>query len=435
MSGLENTMSKVDAKGAEEKATARSTATPDESTDGYLQWIVENHSKRRMGRKRRSAVMAEELSNTVGAHAKQSKTDSDDLESMDSGLQISDAQRDAAQIKALKLAVAKAEIARMWAEKAAAAQTTAAAAAERAGIDSVPIPQTPETTVAFRTSVPKTREQSSANRRQASTGNSTNGPAKEYPKKELQLIPLRKMHEAQLITPAAPRSQVAEEYRAIKRPILNYIDRDSRSEDQNSNIVMVTSCLAGEGKTYSAVNLAMSIAMERDRTVLLVDADIMKASAGKLLELDDNSYGLIDLIIDKDPNLDRAVLDTDVENLQVMTTGIAHQNSSEILASSQMANLVDTLSRQNPDRVVIFDAPPVLLTSEAVALASQVGQIVFVVSAVSTPQSMVSHALESLDTEARIGLMLNKSPTAATTGLYGYGYGVRTPVATRTNKA
>ena len=96
-------------------------------------------------------------------------------------------------------------------------------------------------------------------------------------------LPFDEMHSRGMLTPAHPRSAIAEQYRTIKRPLLTNIAGLSAAPISNSNLIMVTSALQGDGKTFSSINLAMSIAMEQDKTVLFVYADTAKAEAGRLL--------------------------------------------------------------------------------------------------------------------------------------------------------
>jgi len=235
-------------------------------------------------------------------------------------------------------------------------------------------------------------------------------------------LPLSLLKSRGMVTPDLPRSQVAEEYRSIKRPILSYLNKHMDDDSCNANVVMVTSCVEGEGKTFSAINLAMSIAMELEKTVLFVDTDVAKGSAGTLLGIENTHYGLIDLLADRNMNVGDAVWQTDVPNLRIVPAGKMHDHSTELLASDMMGNLVKEISRRHRDRVVIFDAAPLLMTNEASVLAEHVGQVAFVVAAESTTKDMVKDALSQLRGRAQVGLILNKSRKSTGRG-YGYGYG------------
>lgn len=239
-------------------------------------------------------------------------------------------------------------------------------------------------------------------------------------------IPLADLAEKGMITPQKPRSQIAEEYRTIKRPLLMNIEKKGAAIVENANLIMVTSAMPGEGKTFSAINLAMSVATEQDTTVLLVDADVTKASAAAVLGVPDDSPGLIDLLEDSSLSVSDVLIHTSVPKLRVLPAGRLHEHATELLASESMRRLMQELSSRYPDRVIIFDSPPLLLTSEAAVLANLMGQIVFVVSAEQSSQEAVSEAIQHLGEDKVIGLILNKarhSPFVKHGYGYGYSYG------------
>ena len=191
---------------------------------------------------------------------------------------------------------------------------------------------------------------------------------------------------------------------------------------------MVTSALQGDGKTFTALNLAISIAMEQHKTVLFVDADVAKASAGELLGVPPNSLGLIDVLDDKGVALADVILSTNIENLKVLPAGNAHDRANELLASNSMKELMLEMANRYQDRVIVFDSPPLLLTTEASVLASFMGQIAFVVSTDTTPSQAVTDALEHIGEDKIIGMVLNKAHRRRNrlAGL-GYGYGAGYP--------
>ena len=173
---------------------------------------------------------------------------------------------------------------------------------------------------------------------------------------------------------------------------------------------MVTSALPGDGKTFSAINLALSIAMEQDKTVLFVDADVSKATGGMILDIPDGLLGLIDLLEHhKGVSTQDVIHQTNIQNLRVMPAGNLHQRSTELLASGSMRRLMRELSQRYSDRVIIFDSPPLLLASEAGVLANLMGQIVFVASTDKTPQSAVTEALEHISKDKVIGMVMNRA--------------------------
>lgn len=226
------------------------------------------------------------------------------------------------------------------------------------------------------------------------------------------------------LSASAPRNQMSEEYRAIKRPILAAIDSQDRSDNDavNRNLIMVTSCISGEGKTFSAINLALSIALEKDREVLLVDGDITNPSCGKRLGFDNDRPGLTELLQNKNRDPEELIWQSDMPNFRFLPAGISNNHVTELLSSRNMQDLVEGLSRNYPERVIIIDSAPLLLTSEASIVADLTGQIVFVVSAESTTRGMVSDALRIVNDHSRVGFLLNKTRKAQN-NIYGYGYG------------
>lgn len=218
------------------------------------------------------------------------------------------------------------------------------------------------------------------------------------------------------------RSQMAEEYRLIKRPLLMNAFPDGDNGIERANLILITSSVPGEGKTFTAVNLALSIAMEREKTVLLVDADVAKPSISKLLGIGEHA-GLIDLLEGKNVRVQDVMLRTDIPNLSILPAGRLHQHSTELLASDAMKRLTKELSQRYPDRVVIFDSPPLLAASQGAVLAGLVGQVVLVIESEMTPQYIVQEAIAKLESCKVVGTVLNKTKTGFGFTYYGYGYG------------
>jgi receptor protein-tyrosine kinase len=223
-----------------------------------------------------------------------------------------------------------------------------------------------------------------------------------------------------LIAPSGERTPLAESFRRIKRQILANV-ANPKPGAPPANLVLVTSALAGEGKTFCAINLAISMALERDRTVLLVDADVAKPSIPRALGLNAAS-GLMDVLLDRQVDLGSVLWTTDISGLTVLPAGTAHQHATELLASDTMRSLLRDLGERYHDRIVVFDSPPLLAASEAGALASHVGQIVVVVEAGKTSEAALKRALGRVDTSRVTGLLLNKveaTPLEYTYGAYG----------------
>jgi len=226
-----------------------------------------------------------------------------------------------------------------------------------------------------------------------------------------------------LLAPDAEERRLAEQYRAIKRPLLRSADPALDPPVHRGNLIMVASALAGEGKTFTCVNLCLSIARERDWSVVLVDGDCSKPHLTRLFAAE-NEPGLIDLLRDPTLSFDSVVMPTDVPGLSLIPAGSRDPQAAELLASKRMDELCEALSSDVRDRVVVFDSSPLLLTTEAAVLASKVGQIVVVVHANETPRQAVLAAMEHLDQSKAIGVVLNQSWGAGQGETYGaYSYG------------
>jgi receptor protein-tyrosine kinase len=208
-----------------------------------------------------------------------------------------------------------------------------------------------------------------------------------------------------ILTPDSRRTQITEQVRLIKQQVL---PSRRNGGGRSANLVMVTSAGPGEGKTFTAISLAMSIASERDLMVLLVDADLTKPSILPRLGITADK-GLIDLLQDNSVDLADMIIRTNVERLSILPAGRSHAMSTELLGSDRMRQVVEELSQAYANRVVIFDAPPVLATSEPAVLALHMHQIVFVVEAEATKRATAKVALDLLNGCPNIGLVLNKA--------------------------
>lgn len=221
------------------------------------------------------------------------------------------------------------------------------------------------------------------------------------------------------LTPDATRSQLADEFRVIKRPLLNLIRGRSGEQVERAQLLMVTSALPGEGKTFTSVNLAISLAMEMDNTVLLVDADVSRPSVLSRLGLP-MAPGLLDLLTDPSLAVSDVLLRTNIEKLVLLPAGKSHSHATELLASDAMARLVDELANRYPDRILVFDAPPLLPSPESRVLATHMGQVIMVVAAAQTQQRAVEQALAALDACPVVHPLLNKITRSEVGSYYGY---------------
>ncbi len=225
-----------------------------------------------------------------------------------------------------------------------------------------------------------------------------------------------------LLAPLDHAIPVADEFRRIKRPLLDNVVKHRGDENDHMNLIMVSSALPGAGKTFCSVNLAASISLERELYVLLIDADVAKPHISKAFGLGDH-IGLIDILEDETRSIEEALVRTDLNDIQVLPAGRTHTLSTELLASDRMADVVKELATRYPDRIIIMDSPPLLMTSSAQALAKQAGQIALVIESGKTLHHEVQEMLETLDQSKPINVILNKSIYTQPGGYYGGGYG------------
>jgi protein-tyrosine kinase len=235
-------------------------------------------------------------------------------------------------------------------------------------------------------------------------------------------LDLARMNEAGLVTAAGGRTNLVEDFRIIKRPLIKRAFAPRKAAANPGNLIMITSSLPGEGKTFTSINLAMSIAMELDHTVLLVDADVARPSVLRTLGLP-AQRGLMDILLDDQLDMSEVMLRTNVNTLSILPAGTSNPRATELLASQAMKTLVLEIANRYPDRIVIFDSPPLLLTSEAHVLASHMGQIVVVVESEKTTQHAVKEALHQLEGCSNVNLVYNKSRELNTSSKYDYHYG------------
>lgn len=234
-------------------------------------------------------------------------------------------------------------------------------------------------------------------------------------------IDLEALAAAGIVSPHAPRSRIADQFRVIKRPLIRNAMGKGASLIANGNLIMVTSALPGEGKTFTAINLAMSMATELDYTVMLVDADVTRPSVMSVLGLPAGP-GLLDLVGDESMDLSGMLLKTSIDKLTILPSGTPHARATELLASDAMIRLLDDMAKRYPDRIIVFDSPPLLLATESRVLASHMGQIVVVVQAEKTLQSDVQQALATIEA-CPVKLMLLNQARATSKGGYEHGYG------------
>jgi protein-tyrosine kinase len=220
------------------------------------------------------------------------------------------------------------------------------------------------------------------------------------------------------------RQVINEEFRAIKRKVLSNAFGPLSKSLNNSNIIMVSSANPNEGKTFTAINLALSIAMEQDKTVLLVDADVLRPSVMNIIGQPFEN-GLMEYLLGDVEELSEVIYHTSLDTLRIIPAGKSHHLSSELLASEKMLEAVSEFANRYPDRIVIFDTPPLLGINETAILANLAGQAVIVVQEGITNLNHVSLAVEQLNPDMAKGFVINKSHkrNSDNSGYYGYYYG------------
>jgi len=236
-------------------------------------------------------------------------------------------------------------------------------------------------------------------------------------------LDLGRLQASGFITPAVQHSRLLHEFRLIKRPLIQHALGRSATQAPNRNLIMVTSALPHEGKTFVAVNLAMSLAMEVDCRVLLVDADVLVPSVPRVLAIEP-AKGLMDVLTGRGTQVREALLGTNVERLTLLLAGTPHANAAEFLASEAMTRLLSELSSRYPDRIVVFDSPPLLATTESRVLATHMGQVILAVEAQRTTHAVLESALATVESCPVVYTLLNKTPESKIDSYYGaYAYG------------
>ena len=219
--------------------------------------------------------------------------------------------------------------------------------------------------------------------------------------------------------------QFAEHYRRIKRPL---VDKAIASAGPGEpRVIMVTSALPGDGKTFTSLNLALSMALERDVSVVLVDCDVVKRHVSQIVGLK-NEPGLLDSLMDESIDVESLIVQTDHRGLAILPAGTRAETTSELLSSNRMRQIIRGLCSRDPRRILLLDSPPLLITNEGQALVNMADQVVLVVRAGHTPRQALQEACALFDESRAGGIILNDVIAAGTGGYYSYGqygtYGV-----------
>lgn len=205
---------------------------------------------------------------------------------------------------------------------------------------------------------------------------------------------------------------MSNEFRAIKRIVLQEAFSDP---DSMKNRIMITSVHGNAGKTFIAYNLARSIALEKEKTVLLVDCDVTSPSFNKAMEIegvDSTSgtvLGLIDYLNDVSKGLGDVLLHTDVDNLKVLPCGQHHFLANELLSGANMAQLMSEFQSRYPNRLVILDAPPLLDVNESATLSQYVDQLIVVVEEGVTKSIDLARLSHQIPKDIIVYYLLNRA--------------------------
>jgi exopolysaccharide/PEP-CTERM locus tyrosine autokinase len=213
--------------------------------------------------------------------------------------------------------------------------------------------------------------------------------------------------------------QFADQYRRIKRPL---IDKALSAEPtaRESRVIMVTSALPGDGKTFTSINLALSMALERDVSVLLVDSDVAKRHVSEIFGLAGRA-GLLDALVDESVDAESLIVPTTTRGLSILPAGNRVSGTAELVSSNRMRTIVAALCARSSRRILLLDSPPLLVTNEGASLVKIANQVVLVVRAGRTPRHAVQAAVALFDVQQAGGVVLNEVRGSTQEGYYAYG--------------
>jgi protein-tyrosine kinase len=231
-------------------------------------------------------------------------------------------------------------------------------------------------------------------------------------------VAMEELREGGYVLPDAAPSAIAEEFRIVKRQLLRHV-----ADTPNGRTILICSAQPDDGKTFCAVNLALSLAAEKDVEVVLVDADVAKPEILSTLGLE-GGPGLIDAIADPDVDVESCLIRTDIPGLLVLPAGRPSNEATELLASDRTRQVLDRLRTRDPRRIILFDSPPALAASPASVLAMHCGQLLFVVRAEQTGEADLREALDLLSACPRPQLLLNGVEFGSANRRFGRYYGM-----------
>ncbi len=217
------------------------------------------------------------------------------------------------------------------------------------------------------------------------------------------------MAAAGLLVPDAPGGSLAEELRLVKRRLLASVDARIARGDDRARVVLIASGQPGEGKTFMALNLALSIAAEQERSVLLIDGDNAKPELLARMGVAEEGPGFLDSLADPRLDPESLVLGTDIPRLSVLPAGRKDRNIPEYFASARMPELITRLCEADPSRIILIDSSPALAASATGVLAQHAGQTLVVVKADTTAEADLKETLDLLSGCDELALVLNST--------------------------
>ncbi|HEX4273499.1 MAG TPA: AAA family ATPase [Rhizomicrobium sp.] len=249
------------------------------------------------------------------------------------------------------------------------------------------------------------------------------GPAAEPETVQYTRLNMAVLRRSGMINPEVKTSTIANEFRNVKRKVL-LAARDKKNRELVNNLIMVTSTLPEEGKTFTSVNLALSLAAERDVQVLLIDCDLHRPSVGKFFENSKQQPGMADLLTNSNAKITDVMRRCEsVPNLNLIFAGKRVDDSPELIASTRMRDLLVEMSERRSDCIVVVDTPPALTTFEPAILAPHMHQAIMVVSAQHSGRHQIEKALDSISACHSISFLFNKAPKwEQKDGGYYYNY-------------
>jgi exopolysaccharide/PEP-CTERM locus tyrosine autokinase len=274
----------------------------------------------------------------------------------------------------------------------------------------------------FDEAITRLRNQSAADKVKAAIGvHGESRAVSQQPAKQITLD-FNSMRAHGYLPEANVAQQFVNQYRRIKRPLIDKAAAAIGPAALDPRVIMVTSALPGDGKTFTSINLAMSMALERDFSVLLVDCDVAKRQVSEVVGMQEER-GLVDALVDESLEIESLVTATNLRGLSILPAGTRVDGTAELLSSKRMRQLVATLCTRMPRRLLLLDSPPLLITDEGRALTKIAGQIALVVRAGHTPRQAVIDAIGLFSANQAGGIILNHVNASRADKYYGYGYG------------